>query len=97
MKPAVTEKLVASLLGVEREEDATALFPSVLGNQDGEGGGIYDCERTNRYQRLPTLCFHGNTKQKRLELINQPPHSSPVIRSFDFLLRNMGTLQIEVL
>jgi hypothetical protein len=35
MKPLVADRLV-SLLGVEREEDATALFSSVLGNLDGE-------------------------------------------------------------
>ena len=32
--------------GVEREDDATALFSSVLGNLDGEGHQIEDCERT---------------------------------------------------
>jgi hypothetical protein len=36
MKLLVADKLVVSLLGVEREEDATALFSSVLGNLDGE-------------------------------------------------------------
>ena len=45
MKPLVADKLVMSL-GIEREEDATALFSSVLGNPDGEGREIYDCERT---------------------------------------------------
>ena len=39
----VADKSVVSLLGVEQEEDATALFSSVLGNQDGEGGEIYNC------------------------------------------------------
>ena len=34
------------MLGVEREEDATALFSSVLGNLDGEGRQIDDYERT---------------------------------------------------
>ena len=41
MKP-----LIVSLLGDEREDDATALFPSVLGNLDGEGRQIDDFERT---------------------------------------------------
>ena len=36
MKPLVADKLLVSLLGVEREEDATALFSSVLENLDGE-------------------------------------------------------------
>ena len=37
MKPLVADKLaLLSLLVVEREEDATALFSSVLGNLDGE-------------------------------------------------------------
>ena len=37
MKSLVADKLMASLLGVEREDDATTLFSSVLGNLDGEG------------------------------------------------------------
>ena len=37
MKPLVADKLVVSLLGVEREEDATTLFSSALGKLDGEG------------------------------------------------------------
>ena len=36
MKPLVADKLLVSLLGVEREEDATALLSSVLENLDGE-------------------------------------------------------------
>jgi hypothetical protein len=37
MKPPVADKLgLVSLPGVEREEDATALFSSDLGNLDGE-------------------------------------------------------------
>ena len=46
---------MVSLLGVEREEGATALLSSVLGNQDEEGRETYDCERTHWYQSLPTL------------------------------------------
>ena len=48
MKLPVADKLVVtvSLLGVEREEDATALFSSVLGNLDGKGRQIDDYERT---------------------------------------------------
>jgi hypothetical protein len=38
MKPLVADKLaLVSLLGVEREEDATAFISSVLVNLDGEG------------------------------------------------------------
>ena len=37
MKPLVADKLVVSL-GVEREEDVTALFSSVLRNLGGKGG-----------------------------------------------------------
>ena len=37
MKPLVADKLgLVSLLEFGREEDATALFSSVLGNLDGE-------------------------------------------------------------
>ena len=36
MKSLVADKSVVSLMGVEREEDATALFSSVLENLDGE-------------------------------------------------------------
>ena len=32
----VADRLVVSLLGVDREEDATALLSSVLGNLEGE-------------------------------------------------------------
>ena len=46
MKPLLADKLVVSLLGVERDEDATAMFSSVLENLDGEGRQINDCERT---------------------------------------------------
>ena len=53
----VADKSVVSLLGVEQEEDATALFSSVLGNQDGEGGEIYDCERAHWYHRI-NVCPH---------------------------------------
>ena len=55
MKPVVVDKLL--LLGElnERKEDDTTLFSSVLGNLDGEGRQIDDCERTYGYQRLPTL------------------------------------------
>ena len=35
-KPLLADKLVVSLMGVEREEDVTALFSSVLENLDGE-------------------------------------------------------------
>jgi hypothetical protein len=46
MKPLVAGKSVVSLLGVEREEDATALFSYVLGNLVGERRQIDDCEKT---------------------------------------------------
>ena len=46
MKPSLEDKLVVSLLGVKRDEDATALLFSVLWNLDGEGRRIDDCERT---------------------------------------------------
>ena len=55
MRPLVADILMVSLLGVEREEGATALLSSVLGNQDEEGRETYDCERTHWYQSLPTL------------------------------------------
>ena len=42
MKPVVAVKLLVTLLGIEREDDATALFSSILGNLDGEGRQIDD-------------------------------------------------------
>ena len=60
--------VTVSLLGVEREEDATALFSSVLGNLDGKGRQIDDYERTlTRISVCPhrSATFHGNTKQKQ--------------------------------
>ena len=36
MMKLIADKLVVSFLGVDREEDATALFSSVLGNLDGK-------------------------------------------------------------
>jgi len=48
MKPLVVDKLVLSLGELnEREEDATTLSSSVLGNMDGEGRQIDDCKRTH--------------------------------------------------
>ena len=46
MKPVAADKLLVSLLGIEQEDDATALFPSILGNLDGEGRQIDGYERT---------------------------------------------------
>ena len=44
MKPAAADKLLVSLLGIERKDDATALFSSILGSLDGEGQQIDDYE-----------------------------------------------------
>ena len=57
MKPLLADKLVVSMLGVERDEDAIALFSSVLGNLDGEGRQIDDCESTPSSLELQRL--HG--------------------------------------
>ena len=61
------DKLVVSLVGIERKEYATALFSSILKNLDGEGRKIYDCEDFHWYKRVLTLDsrrFHGNTNKK---------------------------------
>ena len=52
MKPLLTDKLVVSMLGVERDEDAIALFP---GNLDGGGRQIDDCENTPSSLELQRL------------------------------------------
>ena len=46
MKPVAADKLLVSLMGIEREDDATALFSSILGNLDGEGRQKDDYEQT---------------------------------------------------
>ena len=52
MKPVIAVKLLVSLLRVEREDDATALFSSILGNLDGEGRQIDD------YETAIDICPH---------------------------------------
>ena len=52
MKPLLADKLVVSMLGVERDEDAIALFS---GNLDGGGRQIDDCENTPSSLELQRL------------------------------------------
>ena len=44
MKPVAADKLLVSLMGIEREDDATTLFSSILRNLDG-GRQMDDYER----------------------------------------------------
>ena len=44
VKPVAADKLLVSLLGIERKNDATTLFSSILGNLDGERRQINDYE-----------------------------------------------------
>ena len=51
--------------GVEREDDATALFSSVLENLDGEGHQIEDCETGIEVCPWSGTFSHNNTKEKQ--------------------------------
>ena len=44
--------------GVEQKEDATASFPFVLRNLNGEERQIDDYEKTYWYQHLPTMIHY---------------------------------------
>ena len=65
MKPVAADKLLVSLLGIEREDDATALFSSILRNLDGEGRQIDDYEQTLTAINICPHWIHAKTKQKR--------------------------------
>ena len=101
MKPVIAVKLLVSLLRVEREDDATALFSSILGNLDGEGRQIDD------YETAIDICPHWihdvftlkpNRNDKNSLTWTRRTICSPVIRLSEFLrLGNLDFLQMKVI